>query len=106
MKMPMAYQSLIGDMGAALSGGQRQRIMLARALYRDPDALFLDEGTANLDEENEIAIADMIVRLPITRVVISHRPALIERADIVYRLDGGVMRRVPRPARDRAWVTS
>jgi ATP-binding cassette subfamily B protein RaxB len=51
VKMPMAYQSLIGDMGAALSAGQRQRILLARALYRDPDALFLDEGTANLDEE-------------------------------------------------------
>jgi ATP-binding cassette subfamily B protein RaxB len=106
IKMPMAYQSLIGDMGAALSGGQRQRIMLARALYRDPDALFLDEGTANLDEENEIAIADMIVRLPITRVVISHRPALSERADIVYRLDGGEMTRVPKPARAAAWAPS
>ena len=89
MKMPMAYQSLIGDMGAALSAGQRQRIMLARALYRDPDALFLDEGTANLDEENEAAIGDLIARLPITRVVIAHRPALIERADIVFRLDHG-----------------
>jgi ATP-binding cassette subfamily B protein RaxB len=104
MKMPMAYQSLIGDMGAALSGGQRQRIMLARALYRDPDALFLDEGTANLDDENEIAIADMIVRLPITRVVISHRPALIERADLVYRLDGGQLVRIPKPARAPAWA--
>jgi energy-coupling factor transporter ATP-binding protein EcfA2 len=89
VKMPMAYQSLIGDMGAALSGGQRQRIMLARALYRDPDALFLDEGTANLDDENEAAIADLIARLPITRVIVAHRPALIERADIVYRLEGG-----------------
>jgi ATP-binding cassette subfamily B protein RaxB len=89
MKMPMAYQSLIGDMGAALSSGQRQRIMLARALYRDPDALFLDEGTANLDEENEAAIGDLIARLPITRVVIAHRPALIKRADIVLRLDQG-----------------
>ena len=94
VKMPMAYQSLIGDMGAALSGGQRQRIMLARALYRDPDALFLDEGTANLDEENEAAIVDLVARLPITRVVIAHRPALIQRADIVYRLDGGRLERV------------
>ena len=81
-------------MGAALSGGQRQRIMLARALYRDPDALFLDEGTANLDEENEAAIVDLVARLPITRVVIAHRPALIQRADIVYRLDGGRLERV------------
>jgi ATP-binding cassette subfamily B protein RaxB len=94
MKMPMAYQSLIGDMGAALSAGQRQRIMLARALYRDPDALFLDEGTANLDEENEAAIGDLIAKLPITRVVIAHRPALIERADIVFRLDQGRLVRI------------
>ncbi|HYJ30511.1 MAG TPA: peptidase domain-containing ABC transporter [Allosphingosinicella sp.] len=89
MKMPMGYQSLIGDMGAALSSGQRQRIMLARALYRDPDILFLDEGTANLDEENERAIADMIASLPVTRIVVAHRPALVERADIVFTLDGG-----------------
>ena len=99
VRMPMAYQSLIGDMGGALSGGQRQRIMLARALYRDPDALFLDEGTANLDEENEAAIADMVAQLPITRVVIAHRPALVARADIVLRLDGGRLERVPRPPR-------
>ena len=93
VKMPMAYQSLIGDMGAALSAGQRQRILLARALYRDPDALFLDEGTANLDEENEAAIADLIVSLPVTRIVIAHRPALIQRADFVYRLENGKLLR-------------
>ena len=94
VKMPMAYQSLIGDMGAALSAGQRQRILLARALYRDPDALFLDEGTANLDEENEAAIADLIASLPVTRIVVAHRPALIERADIVYRLEAGKLLKV------------
>jgi ATP-binding cassette subfamily B protein RaxB len=99
MKMPMAYQSLIGDMGAALSGGQRQRIMLARALYRDPDALFLDEGTANLDSENERLIGDMIARLPVTRIIISHRPALIERAETVYRLEGGKLIKVDKEER-------
>lgn len=99
VRMPMAYQSLIGDMGAALSAGQRQRIMLARALYRDPDALFLDEGTANLDEENENAIADMIASLPITRIIVAHRPALIARADTVLRLEGGRLVEVPKPAR-------
>ena len=84
MKMPMAYQSLVGDMGSALSGGQRQRIILARALYRDPDALFLDEGTANLDEHNEELIADLIEQMPITRIIVAHRPALIRRAHHVY----------------------
>ncbi len=87
MKMPMGYHSLVSDMGSALSSGQRQRILLARALYRDPDALFLDEGTANLDPATEIAISDMICRLPITRVIIAHRPALVERAEIVLCLD-------------------
>jgi ATP-binding cassette subfamily B protein RaxB len=80
--------------------------MLARALYRDPDALFLDEGTANLDEENEALIADMIVRLPVTRIIISHRPALIERADRVYRLEGGKLVRIERPAQALASVRS
>jgi len=91
MAMPMGYQSLIGDMGNALSAGQRQRVLLARALYRDPDAIFLDEGTANLDEENEAAIGDMLAKLPITRVAITHRPALVDRADIVLRMVDGKM---------------
>jgi ATP-binding cassette subfamily B protein RaxB len=99
MKMPMGYQSLVGDMGSALSGGQRQRIILARALYRDPDALFLDEGTANLDEANEIAIGDMIARLPITRIVIAHRPALVERADAVWHMEAGKLVKLRAPAR-------
>ena len=86
IRMPMGYYSLVSDMGAALSSGQRQRILLARALYRDPDVLFLDEGTANLDPDTEVQIANMIARLDITRVVIAHRPALVERADIVFEL--------------------
>jgi ATP-binding cassette, subfamily B, bacterial CvaB/MchF/RaxB len=97
--MPMGYESLIGDMGAALSAGQRQRIMLARALYRDPDILFLDEGTANLDPAAESRIADMIASLPITRIVIAHRPALVARADLVLRLNAGSIE--VREARER-----
>lgn len=89
MHMPMQYQSLVGDMGSALSGGQRQRILLARALYRQPKLLLLDEGTANLDETTEQQIADVIAALPITRIVIAHRPALIARAKRHFIVEGG-----------------
>ena len=89
VEMPMNYQSFIGDMGAALSGGQRQRILLARALYRNPSVLFLDEGTANLDEAAEKSLATMIDNLDITRIVVAHRPELTRRAHIVYALAHG-----------------
>ena len=96
LKMPMGYHSLIGDMGAALSAGQRQRILLARALYREPDMLFLDEGTANLDEQTEERIVNVIAALSATRLVIAHRPALVERADFVLELRDGLVTRIDR----------
>ena len=88
-RMPMQYLSLVGDMGSALSGGQKQRILLARAFYRQPRILMLDEGTANLDVETETVIADLIARLPVTRIVVAHRPALLERADRVLVMTQG-----------------
>ena len=89
MAMPMQYMSAIGDMGDALSGGQRQRLLLARALYREPQLLFLDEGTANLDPLSEIKIGELLSSLPITRLVIAHRPELVKRADRVFELKNG-----------------
>ena len=80
MRAPMQYLTLVGDMGSTLSGGQRQRVLLARALYRNPKILILDEGTANLDEQNEALIADLIDEMQITRIVVAHRPALLRRA--------------------------
>ena len=74
--MPMSYNSLIGDMGSSLSGGQKQRVLLARALYRRPQILFLDEGTAHLDVENEININDALKRLQMTRISVAHRPEI------------------------------
>lgn len=93
-RMPMQYLSIVGDMGSLLSGGQRQRVLLARALYRHPKLLFLDEGTANLDAQAEAQIAELISSLPITRIVIAHRPALIERADKVYLVEEGLLTRI------------
>ncbi len=88
VRMPMQFLTLVGDMGSTLSGGQRQRVLLARALYRKPKILVLDEGTANLDEHNEELIADLIQAMPITRIVVAHRPALIKRAHKIYIVGG------------------
>ncbi len=87
MGMPMGYQTLIGDMGSVLSGGQRQRILIARALYRKPKILFLDEATSHLNVEKEHEINQMIQSLNITRVMIAHRPETIASADRVINLE-------------------
>jgi len=81
MAMPMTYNSLVGDMGSSLSGGQKQRVLLARALYRQPRVLFLDEGTAHLDLDNEQHINESLARLSMTRVSVAHRPAISVGAD-------------------------
>ena len=81
MAMPMAYNSLVGDMGSSLSGGQKQRVMLARSLYREPRILFLDEGTSNLDVENEKRINNSLKKLQITRINVAHRPEISTGSD-------------------------
>ena len=86
MAMPMAYNSLIGDMGSSLSGGQKQRVLLARALYKGPKILFLDEGTAHLDVENEKQINERLRRLDITRISVAHRPEMMTGADTVMQI--------------------
>jgi ATP-binding cassette, subfamily B, bacterial CvaB/MchF/RaxB len=86
MDMPMTYNSLIGDMGSSLSGGQKQRVMLARALYRQPRILFMDEGTAHLDVDSEKHINDSLKRLQITRISVAHRPEIGSGADRILRI--------------------
>jgi ATP-binding cassette subfamily B protein RaxB len=80
-RMPMGYDTLVGDMGSSLSGGQVQRIVMARALYRNPRILLLDEATSHLDEENERAINEAIRRLTISRVIVAHRRSTLDMAD-------------------------
>lgn len=88
LAMPMGYDSLIGDMGSSLSGGQKQRILLARALYRQPRLLFLDEGTAHLDIRNERLVNQSLRALAMTRVSVAHRPEISCGADMLVHVDG------------------
>ncbi len=85
-QLPMGYHSLIGDMGSSLSGGQKQRLLLARALYRKPRILFLDEATSHLDSATEQAVNQAIRQLAITRIVIAHRPETIASVERVVTL--------------------
>ena len=86
MAMPMTYNSLIGDMGSSLSSGQKQRVLLARALYRLPRILFLDEGTAHLDTEKETEINANLQHLSMTRVSVAHRPEITNGTDTILRI--------------------
>lgn len=78
--MPMGYNTLVGDMGTVLSGGQKQRVLLARALYKQPLLLFLDEATSHLDIARERVVNTAISRLSMTRVIVAHRPDTIAAA--------------------------
>lgn len=93
-RMPMGYRTLVGDMGTTLSGGQKQRVILARALYRNPRILFLDEATSHLDIKVEERVNRNLDSLGITRVVIAHRPQTIQAADQVFQLHAGKLVRV------------
>ncbi|PIW61786.1 peptidase domain-containing ABC transporter [Shewanella sp. CG12_big_fil_rev_8_21_14_0_65_47_15] len=84
--LPMGYQTLIGDMGVQLSGGQVQRVLLARAIYLNPYILVLDEATSNLDSDNEQRVNSGISRLPVTRILVTHRQSTLEYVDKVYNL--------------------
>ena len=84
MLSPMGYDSLIGDMGSALSAGQEQRILLARALYKKPRIMILDEASAHLDVETEQLVYENIKKLGITLVYVAHRPEAVAYADYVF----------------------
>lgn len=85
-RMPMGYHTLVGDLGTGLSGGQKQRLLLARALYKNPRILALDEATSHLDLANERAVTAAIAHMQLTRLVIAHRPETIAGAQRVVQI--------------------
>ncbi len=87
--LPMSYETPIGDLGSVLSTGQVQRILFARALYRRPALLLLDEFTSGLDADTESLVLRSLLRLPLTRIVVSHSPAVLRAADRVFELHAG-----------------
>jgi len=93
MKMPKGYDAFIGDRGVRLSGGEKQRIAIARALFKDPPILILDEATSQLDTASERLVQQAIDRLMIHRTVfvIAHRLSTVEHADNIVVLDGGMI---------------
>lgn len=97
LQMTMGYNTLVGDMGAALSGGQIQRLLLARALYRKPKILFMDEATSNLDTKLEFSVNEAVKNLDVTRIIIAHRPETIASADRVIELRYGEAVEVDKP---------
>jgi ATP-binding cassette subfamily B protein RaxB len=96
LAMPMAYNTMVGYMGTVLSGGQQQRVLLARALYKRPTILILDEATSHLDIKRELVVANAIRSLSITRIIVAHRPQTAATADRIIVLEGG---RVARESR-------
>lgn len=94
MKMTSQYETLVGELGSQISGGQQQRILIARALYKKPKILFLDEATSHLDIQTEALVSAAIAKLKITRVLIAHRPETIKTADRLLLLQNGIMTEV------------
>ena len=87
IRMPMKYNTLVGDMGSSLSGGQKQRIFIARALYREPKILFMDEATSHLDNKSEKKISIVVQSMGLTRIIVAHRKETILSADRCIELN-------------------
>lgn len=93
-RMPQGMHSIVGEKGVRLSGGERQRVGIARAIYRKPDILFLDEATSHLDAQSEAKIQDSLSHVfqDITAIVIAHRLSTLKQMDrILYLHEGKIL---------------
>jgi ATP-binding cassette subfamily B protein RaxB len=97
--MPMGYHTFSGDMGTTLSGGQKQRILLARALYKSPKIIILDEATSHLDVLRERQVNHAIGALAMTRICVAHRPETIAMSGRVIQLGGDTAGHFAQPCR-------
>lgn len=93
--LPNGYDALVGERGTQLSGGQRQRIALARAFYREPSILVLDEATSAVDNETEAAIQHSLARVTaahaLTTIVVAHRLSTVRHADAIHVFEDGAI---------------
>ena len=85
--MPMQYYSLLAEAAMDISGGQKQRLLIARAIYHQPKALFLDEATSSLDQESERLVSQAIQSMRMTRILVAHRKETLATADRVFVLN-------------------
>lgn len=97
MQMPMQYNTLVGDMGLALSGGQKQRLLLARALYKRPLVLILDEATSHLDVNLEQKVNEAVKKMNMTRIIVAHRPQTLAMVDRIIFLGNGEVQKIATP---------
>ena len=91
MKLPLGYETVIGEAGGSLSGGERQRLSIDRAIMKDAPITILDEATANVDPENEKELMEAVAELTHdkTVIMIAHRLKTVRNADQIFVVDHG-----------------